>query len=154
MARPDRDRTFFAAQTFANRGAFFKKKRIEAIVANGIAPRLTAARKKLLAGAAIGSTVLIGLSCAASGYAQSQEKLRFEVASIKPLKPAAQGAGPIPLAPAVMPGGGIRSSVSIFNLICWAYHVDRDQLSGGPSWISSERYDIQAKPERFGGPED
>ena len=52
------------------------------------------------------------------------------------------------------PGGGIRSTVSIFNLICWAYRIDGAQLSGGPSWVRSDRYDIQAKPEKFEGPED
>src|SRR5262249_28263243 len=62
------------------------KKRIEAIVANRIAPGLSTARKLLLAAAgfaAIGLPVLIGLWRAPSGYAQSQEKLVFDVASIK-----------------------------------------------------------------------
>jgi uncharacterized protein (TIGR03435 family) len=132
------------------------KKRIEAIVDNRISPRLTAARKMLLVAAgmaAIGAPVLIGLWRAPSGNAQSREKLVFEVASIKRFEPSAQG-GPIPLSPGVTPGGGIRSSVSIFNLICWAYRVDGAQLSGGPSWVSSDRYAIEAKPEKFEGPED
>jgi len=80
---------------FANREAFFKK-RIEAIVANRIAPRVTAARKMLLAAAgmaAIGAPMLIGLWHAPSGNAQSQEKLVFEVASIKRVDPATQGGG-------------------------------------------------------------
>ena len=155
MAHPDLGRSFFAPQMFANREAFFKK-RIEAIVANRIAPRVTAARKMLLAAAgmaAIGAPVLIGLWRAPSGNAQSREKLVFEVASIKRFDPSAQG-GPIPLAPGVTPGGGIRSSVSIFNLICWAYRIDGAQLSGGPSWVTSDRYAIEAKPEKFEGPED
>jgi len=133
------------------------KKRIEAIVANRVSTSLSTARKLLLAGAgiaAIGAPVLIGLWRAPSGNAQSQEKLVFEVASIKRLNPAAQGGGPIPLAPGVRPGGGIRSSVSIFNLICWAYRIDGAQLSGGPSWVRSDRYAIDAKPEKFEGPED
>src|SRR5262249_40858870 len=52
------------------------------------------------------------------------------------------------------PDGGIRSFVSIFNLICWAYRIDGSQLSGGPSWVRSERYAIEAKPGKFEGPED
>ena len=133
------------------------KKRIEAIVTNRIARRLSAARKLLLAAAgtaAIGAPVLIGLWRVPSGNAQSQEKLVFEVASIKRVNPAAQGGGPIPLAPGVTPGGGIRSFVPIFNLICWAYRIDGSQLSGGPSWVRSDRYAIEAKPEKFDGPED
>jgi uncharacterized protein (TIGR03435 family) len=133
------------------------KKRIEAIVANRIAPRLTAARKMLLAAAgmaAIGAPVLIGLWRAPATHAQSQEKLVFEVASIKRADPAAAGGGPIALAPGLTPGGGIRSRVPIFNLICWAYRIDGAQLSGGPSWIRSDRYAIEAKTEKFEGPED
>src|SRR5262249_34547884 len=134
------------------------KKRIEAIVANRIAPRLTTARKMLLAAAgmaAIGAPVLIGVWRAPSSHAQSQEELVFEVASIKRLDPAARGGGgSVPLAPGVTPGGGIRSFVPIFNLICWAYRIDGAQLSGGPSWVRSDRYAIEAKPEKFEGPED
>jgi uncharacterized protein (TIGR03435 family) len=133
------------------------KKRIEAIVANRVSTSLSTARKLLLAGAgiaAIGAPVLVGLWRVPSGNAQPLEKLVFEVASIKRLNPAAQSGGPIPLAPGVTPGGGIRSSVPIFNLICWAYHIDGAQLSGGPSWVRSDRYDIQAKPEKFDGPGD
>ena len=133
------------------------RKRIEAIAANRIAPRLTAARKMLLAAAglaAIGAPVFIGLWRAPAGNAQSQEKLVFEVASIKRMDPSALGGGPRPLAPGVTPGGGIRSQVPIFNVICWAYRIDGAQLSGGPSWVRSDRYDIQAKPEKFEEPED
>jgi uncharacterized protein (TIGR03435 family) len=131
------------------------RKRIEAIVANRVSPGLGTARKLLLvtAGiAAVGMPVLIGLWRAPSGNAQSQERLVFEVASIKRFDPA-QG-GPIPLAPGLTPGGGIRSSVSIFYLICWAYRVDGAQLSGGPSWVRSDRYASEAKPEKFEGPDD
>ena len=133
------------------------KKRIEGIVANRVSASLSAARKLLLAGAgiaAIGTPVFIGLWRAPSGNAQSQEKLVFEVTSVKRFDPAGQSGGPIPLAPGVMPGGGIRSQVPIFNLICWAYRIDGAQLSGGPSWVRSDRYDIQAKPEKSEGPDD
>jgi len=58
------------------------------------------------------------------------------------------------LAPGVTPDGGIRSRVPIFNLICWAYRIDGSQLSGGPSWIRSDRYAIEAKPEKLEGPDD
>jgi bla regulator protein BlaR1 len=133
------------------------KKRIEAIASNRIAPRLTAARKGLLAAAgltAIGAPVLVGLWRAPSTYAQSEEKLVFEVASIKRIDPSALGTGPRPLAPGVTRGGGIRSRVSLFHLICWAYRIDGSQLSGGPSWVRSDLYDIQAKAEKFEGPDD
>jgi uncharacterized protein (TIGR03435 family) len=133
------------------------KKRIEAIVANRISLSLSTSRKLLLAAAgmaAIGAPVLIGLWRVPPVNAQSQEKLAFEVASIKRADPAAQIGGPIPLSPALTPGGGIRSRVAISNLICWAYRIDGSQLSGGPSWVRSDRYAIEAKPEKFEGPDD
>jgi uncharacterized protein (TIGR03435 family) len=131
------------------------KKRIEAIVGDRIAHRLTGARKLLLAVAGVlvvAGPVLVGLMSPPRGVAQSQEKLVFEVASVKRMNPAA--GGPIPLAPGVTPGGGIRSHVSLFHLIRWAYRVDGSQLSGGPSWVRDDRYSIEAKPERFEGPDD
>ena len=126
------------------------KKRIEAIVANRISHRLTIARKLLLTAAGVAAVVLPLLT----GIARSQEKLVFEVASVKRAEPSAQGGGPMALAPGVTPGGGIRSRVPIFNLICWAYRIDGAQLSGGPPWVRSERYVIEAKPEKFEGPDD
>jgi uncharacterized protein (TIGR03435 family) len=120
------------------------KKRIEAIVANRISRRLTVARKLLLAAAGMATVVLPLLT----GIARSQEKLVFEVASVKRLDPGAEGGGPIPLAPGLTPGGGIRSRVSIFNLLCWAYRIDGAQLSGGPNWVRTDRYAIDAKPEK------
>jgi uncharacterized protein (TIGR03435 family) len=98
--------------------------------------------------AAIGAPVLIGIWRAPVSNAQSTKKLVFEVASVKRVNPGAEGPGPIPLAPGVTPDGGIRSFVSIFRLICWAYRIDGSQLSGGPSWIRSDRYAILAKPEK------
>ncbi len=136
------------------------KRRIAAILANRIAPRLSGARKLLLATAAVAAVatpLLIGLWRAPSSYAQSNEKnekLVFAVASIKRMEADAGGGGPIPLAPGMTPGGGIRSQVSIFRLMCWAYHIDASQLSGGPSWVRNDRYVIEAKPEKFEGPED
>jgi uncharacterized protein (TIGR03435 family) len=132
------------------------QKRIETIVGNRIAPRLTAARKTLLAATgmvAIGAPILIGVWRAPSSHAQSREKLVFEVASIKRANPDVPG-GAIALAPGLLPGGGIRSRVPIFNLICWAYRIDATQLSGGPSWLRTDRYVIEGKPEKFEGPQD
>ncbi len=133
------------------------KKRIEAIMRDQAASRLNYAKKAVLAVAAIAALavpVLSGVLDPPESRAQSQEKLVFEVASVKRADPSVQGGGAIALAPGLLPGGGIRSRVPIFNLICWAYHIDGSQLSGGPSWIRSDRYAIEAKPEKFEGPED
>src|SRR5215831_18504214 len=126
-------------------------------MASRISYGLSAARKLLFAAAGMapaGTPVLIGLWGAPCGNAQSQERLTFEVASIKRVNPAQGAGGPLPLAPGVTPDGGIRSFVPIFNLICWAYRIDGAQLSGGPSWVRSDRYAIEAKPGKFEAPED
>jgi uncharacterized protein (TIGR03435 family) len=64
----------------------------------------------------------------------------FEVASIKPNRSADLDRRIMSL-----PGGYTATNVTIKFLIASAYHVKDFQVSGGPSWINSERYDIEAK---------
>jgi uncharacterized protein (TIGR03435 family) len=77
--------------------------------------------------------------------AAAQETASFEVASIK-FHP-----GPI-----TMSGGGIHgatlsdTALTLLNLTEDAYNLRRDQISGGPSWIDSDRYDVIAKAEGEG----
>jgi len=69
--------------------------------------------------------------------------LTFEVASIKPSAPDAQGSGI-----QFMPGGGLRmTNITLKQMITFAYGVQDFQVLGGPGWINSERYDVLAKPE-------
>jgi uncharacterized protein (TIGR03435 family) len=68
-------------------------------------------------------------------------KPQFEVATVRPNKSGEPGAqlGP-------RPGGrliGINQPVR--NLIRNAFNVQSDQIIGGPDWIESDRFDIQAK---------
>lgn len=45
--------------------------------------------------------------------------------------------------------GGLRvTNVPLRNVITMAYGIRDFQLSGGPGWIGTDRYDITAKPER------
>ncbi len=94
------------------------------------------------------SLLIAGLGHAPSSVAQSPERMVFKVASIKLMDAASQTGGPLPRVPRVTPGGGIRSSIPISGLICWAYGIDKFQLSGGPPWIRSDRYAIEAEPEK------
>jgi bla regulator protein BlaR1 len=124
------------------------KKRIEAIMTRPMLYNLTLARKLLLATAgiaALAGPILLGIVNPRPGRTQAQAaRLRFEVATIKPTK-STGGKGGI-LTP---PGGGLRmGSVTLKGLIGLAYDVRESQISGGPAWISSETYDIEAKPER------
>ena len=73
------------------------------------------------------------------GFAQ----LTFEVASIKPANPDAQG-GFIQF----MPDGGLKMiNVPLRNMITFAYDVRDFQVSGGPGWVGTERFDVMARPE-------
>jgi bla regulator protein blaR1 len=73
--------------------------------------------------------------------------LTFEVASIKPT--AADFHGTMFQ---LQPGGGLRiTGANLKTLLAYMYDVREFQISGGPGWINSERYDIVAKPERATG---
>ena len=131
------------------------KKRIEAIMTNRISVGMTLARKLLLAGAgiaAIASPIVIGIVNAPRMRAQSQTgaTLRFEVASIKPADPNTRG-----VRLNRTPGNGLLASgVTLKGLIEFAYDIQDFQLSGGPGWLRTDRYEILAKPERPDGPND
>jgi uncharacterized protein (TIGR03435 family) len=44
--------------------------------------------------------------------------------------------------------------VTLQGLIEFAYDIQDFQLSGGPGWLRTDRYEILAKPERPEGPDD
>ncbi len=77
----------------------------------------------------------------AVGFCQS-----FEVASVKPSDPQARGTR-IGLSP-----GGIftATNVTVKSLIQQAWDVRDFQISGGPGWLDTERYDIKAKGDGTG----
>ena len=75
--------------------------------------------------------------------AQNASPPAFEVASVKPNTsgPVQRGGGP-------QPGRFVRTNVTLRQLIQMAYSqqaFDRREISGGPEWIDSERFDIEAK---------
>lgn len=79
--------------------------------------------------------------------AQAPAPLTFEVATIKPGQtptPQAMMAGKIKIGEVIDAGRADYGFVNMEYLITKAYGVKAYQISG-PSWIQSERYDIQAK---------
>lgn len=76
----------------------------------------------------------------------------FEVATIKPNH---SGSGPTMIGAAGHGAPGdrfIATNITMKALICWAFAgnsvpLPSDDVSGGPSWIDSERYDVDAKVE-------
>ena len=70
----------------------------------------------------------------------------FEVASIKRADPFAGRPGRLgSVNVLMMPGRLIARNASPKDLIRDAYSLDDYQVFGGPTWISSERFDVEAK---------
>jgi bla regulator protein blaR1 len=87
------------------------------------------------------SKILFAAALACVCHAQP----KFEVASIKPADPNSRGMGF-----QRMPGGGLRGNgVTAAILIKSAYGIQDFQLVGAPSWVSNERYNIEAKPDQI-----
>jgi uncharacterized protein (TIGR03435 family) len=87
----------------------------------------------------------LGILAAGGLFAQSAAvPLTFEVASIKPSAPDARGTS-ITLKP---PNGMEATNAPLRMLITFAYNIRDFQLSGGPGWTGTERFDILAKAER------
>jgi uncharacterized protein (TIGR03435 family) len=64
----------------------------------------------------------------------------YEVATIFPSKPGGNGVGLLP-----SPNGLIARNATLQMLVTSAYGVQNYQVSGGPSWFTSDLYDIDAK---------
>jgi uncharacterized protein (TIGR03435 family) len=71
--------------------------------------------------------------------------LQFEVASLKPSKP---GAPPGSLFPAPGRQRYVATGASLRLFITVAYRVRDDQVSGGPGWLTSDYFDMNARAER------
>jgi uncharacterized protein (TIGR03435 family) len=94
---------------------------------------------------------IIGLSLFAMGLCQVQAQApAFEVASVTPCKPGTpeppgEHAGMVQF---TAPGGRFRASATTLKFLMeWAYNIQPSQHSSGPSWMSTDRYDIVAKAE-------
>lgn len=90
----------------------------------------------------IGTTLCIF----AAGITSAQpaaSPLTFEVASVKPSGADARG-----IFFRILPGGGLTAEgAPLKALISLAYGVREFQISGGPGWINSHRFDVNARPE-------
>jgi uncharacterized protein (TIGR03435 family) len=71
----------------------------------------------------------------------------FEVATIKPSDPNKQGR-----VLTVQGDRMVTRNTSLSYLITFAYDLHPKQISGGPAWLDSEKYDINAKPDVEGQP--
>jgi uncharacterized protein (TIGR03435 family) len=80
-----------------------------------------------------------GLLCLAQDHSGAPA---FEVASVRPSSSAAPG-GSVRLTPG---GRLVAQNATLQLLVTTAYQIRDFQLIGGPSWVRSERFDIEAKP--------
>ncbi|MGO8792123.1 MAG: TIGR03435 family protein [Terriglobia bacterium] len=105
-------------------------------------------RKLLLAGvgiAVVAGPVVCGLVNTPQIRAQSAQATAaplpsFEVASIKKSR-----SDELPWGPSFQPGRFTGRAQTINLVIALAYNVYPLQIFGAPSWVNSERYDVQAK---------
>ena len=81
----------------------------------------------------------------APSEAAQQPPLAFETASVKPNK-----AGDQERYIRIEPSGTGMAVVNmqLRELITFSYQIQRFQLEGGPDWVASDRFDIQARSER------
>jgi uncharacterized protein (TIGR03435 family) len=87
--------------------------------------------------------LLAGQKLAGQAFAPTGSQT-FEVASIKPSQPGAQGGG-------VRPAGDRRyvgTNLPLRSYLYVAYQVKEDQIAGGPAWVDTERYDLNAEAEK------
>src|SRR5437870_3147653 len=87
----------------------------------------------------------VAVALMASGLA-GQGALKFEVASIKASPPQPGGSG------GVRPAAGgeryVASNCPLKLLITVAFKVKGDHVVGGPDWIGTDRFDMNAKAAR------
>lgn len=132
------------------------KRRVERIMLNRVGEGMDVKRKLSLVFAAIAAVIFplaIGFIDAPLFHAQESKKPlpqliatsdlpNFEVAAIKPSTPDSN------LKVDFAPGGKLYiTNATLRFLIKIAYNIGDDQLSGGPQWIGSKRFDLNAIPD-------
>lgn len=86
--------------------------------------------------ATVAASCLVLVSCALSGQS-------FDVASVKPSQRQVGKDAMTPIA--VSPAGLSVRNVTLKRLIAQAYRLQPYQISGGPNWLDTAEYDIDAK---------
>jgi uncharacterized protein (TIGR03435 family) len=71
----------------------------------------------------------------------------FEVASIKPANPTADGPKRS-VGIVITPGRLSAPAATLRDLVLWAYAVKGYQVTGGPGWIASAPFYLEAKPSK------
>lgn len=129
------------------------KRRVQSIMRNRAADRLSAAARVFLAAAApavIAVPVAAGVTIIPrmqDYQAAAAADLRFDTATIQPTPASHEGEAWL------LANQGHLSvrGMPLRQLISLAYGVDRSQVIGGPDWLDSLRYDLDARSNGIPG---
>src|SRR5262245_9854693 len=92
--------------------------------------------------AVVAVTIGVGVLVTAAQSTDSRRAPAFEVASIK----MNTSGVPASFSLRLLPGGRVfAQNVPLRDVIRSTYGIEDDQLEGGPSWLKSDRYDIEAR---------
>lgn len=93
----------------------------------------------------IPALLVFGVASVLAQKSPPPSNLQFEVASLKPSDPGGRGGG---IRPA--PGGEryLATNVTPRLMLSVAWRVRPDQIVGGPGWLDTDRYDMNAKAEK------
>jgi bla regulator protein blaR1 len=130
------------------------KKRMEEIMQHRIPRKLTFARKLMLSAAGVAAVILpfaIGFANPLPGRAQTQSGVAASTSVTSDgitIKPHASGDTMFRIGS--IPGGWQMTGASAKQLIGIAYDLQDFQISGGPAWLDSQRYDLTLKMNNTG----
>jgi bla regulator protein BlaR1 len=137
-----RDKELLAVGIF---GASKLGDRIEMLLKRGrdFSPRASLGRVAVCAAALLGITLAGSRAPRWIAFAQQPDRPSFEVVSVKPGDPSDRR-----VLVAMQPGGRFTATnATLKMLIGFAYDLRDHQMAGGPSWLGSERYNVEAKAD-------
>jgi uncharacterized protein (TIGR03435 family) len=89
--------------------------------------------------------VLVAIRAAHAQPSSGDPSLRFEVASLKPAPPDAE---PGVIHPAQGGERYVADHASLRTFLVTAFRIKADQISGGPGWVDTSLFDMDAKAEK------
>lgn len=92
----------------------------------------------------VGTLTILGIVQSPAQAPPTKAPLAFEVATIRPTAPDARGGGIRP-----MPAGQgyVATGIPLKLMIRLMYTLTDSQVVGGPDWINTDRWDVQAKAD-------
>src|SRR5690348_11298639 len=77
----------------------------------------------------------------------AQVKPQFDVVSVKANN---SGSGFVRIGGQPAAGRFVATNATVEMLVTWAYRIQNYQLSGGPGWIRTDKFDIEARSDAGG----